>query len=177
MTDLRQSILGFVEAASKTLAPTKVEMEAVLATEERLSSAENANPEYLTEIRHARALLDASPDMNAFLSALHDHASGAVTSPAEILGEIHSPARSPLLAGLVFLAALLASAIVGYLHIHIWAPVLAGFLAYGARDASMGFQISRTGWGVWFRSVLVNVLIMLVVWGLGFGISQIMGGR
>lgn len=64
-------LYGLVEAASRTLAPTKPEMEALLATWHNLGAQQSKDdPEYLQQLQEALHTLDQSPDVPTFLHRL-----------------------------------------------------------------------------------------------------------
>lgn len=64
------SLHGLVASASKTLAPTKREMEAYLATLQSLGVSQKAGTDYLTGIRRARQFLRGSQDVPELLTKL-----------------------------------------------------------------------------------------------------------
>jgi hypothetical protein len=63
-------LYGLVEAASRTLAPTKPEMEAVLATWHRLGVQQRKDPEYLRQVQDALVTLEQCADVPSVLNRL-----------------------------------------------------------------------------------------------------------
>jgi hypothetical protein len=63
-------LYGLVEAASRTLAPTKPEMEAVLATLHSLGVQQRKDPEYLRQLQEALITLEQCADVPSFLNRL-----------------------------------------------------------------------------------------------------------
>jgi hypothetical protein len=67
---MQSQLYGLIEAASRTLAPTKPEMEAVLATWHRLGLDQGAQADYLQGLPEAMDLLTRSEDVSDFLAEL-----------------------------------------------------------------------------------------------------------
>ena len=67
---MASSLYSLAESASKSLAPSKEEMEAVLGNLYALGKEQNRDPLYLTQLQGANTLLQASPDVPTFLSRL-----------------------------------------------------------------------------------------------------------
>src|SRR5262245_26310388 len=70
MPETQSSLYGMLEAVSKTLAPTKMEMEAFLKTELGLAREEKAPREWQAQLESALVVLEKSPSADAFLARM-----------------------------------------------------------------------------------------------------------
>ena len=67
---MQSSLYGLIESASRQLARTKPEMEAVLGTLHQLGLDRRAEPEYLRGLEEAMDILQQCVDVPSFLSRL-----------------------------------------------------------------------------------------------------------
>jgi hypothetical protein len=181
--EIRRNVAGLIDSLSRTLATSWDEMAVCLQTELRLSSEKNKDPAYLEELRAALRILNDSPDVPTFLSAVRRRASGtavsseevhASASPDEVFAEMHNEARRNVLAHWAFILAALIVGIGGYISWPWWVPIIAGVVASVCQDAAQGFRLTRdAGAGFLVRSVLMGIVMMGVFWGIGYGISRI----